>query len=65
MENFNFKEGDIVALKSNNYIPMTIQEIDFEEETAFCIWLDEKGTLQKYRFSFSVLGEYIKPTPKL
>jgi hypothetical protein len=63
MENFN--EGDVVALKSNDYVPMTIEDIDFEEQTAFCIWLDEKGSLQKYRFSFSVLKEYIKPPIKL
>lgn len=64
MEDFNFNEGDVVALKSNNYTPMTIEDIDFDEQTAFCVWLDEKGNLQKHRFKLSVLGDYVKPTEK-
>ena len=50
----DFKIGDIVKLKSSG-TPMTIEDLDTSDNTAYCIWHDKKKMLQSSRFDLRVL----------
>ena len=49
------KEGDVVVLKSNPEVTMTVDFINEESGTATCVWLDSDSRKQAEAFSLKAL----------